>query len=238
MNKGKVQLITEDGLRQDGREPDELRPIKLEAGVLKRADGSAYIEMGKNKILAAVYGPRELHPRHLQEPDRAVVRCRYNMAPFSVPERKRPGPDRRSMEISKVMREALEPALFVEYYPRATIDIFIEVLEADAGTRCTGITAAAVALANAGVPMRDLVAACAVGKIDGRIVLDLDGTEDMYGESDMPVAMMLRKRKITLLQMDGHWNNEEFKEALNLAIQGCEILYEEQRKAVKERYEE
>ena len=100
-----------DGLRLDGRRADELRPVKIEVGILARADGSCYIEMGGNKVIAAVYGPREVHPRHLQEVTRAIVRYRYNMASFSVEERKRPGPDRRSYELSKVSREALEPVI-------------------------------------------------------------------------------------------------------------------------------
>src|SRR5207249_1586299 len=87
-----MKLIKADGRRLDGRKADELRPVRIEAGVLRRADGSAYIEWGGNKVLAAVYGPREAHPRHLQDPARALVQCRYNMAPFSVSDRKRPGP--------------------------------------------------------------------------------------------------------------------------------------------------
>ena len=159
--------------RADGRSFDELRPIKIEAGVLERADGSAYLELGGNKILAAVYGPRELYVRRLMRPNRAVLRCRYNMAPFSVDDRKRPGPDRRSVEISKITSEALSPAVFLEQFPRSTIDVFIEILEAEGGTRCAGITAASVALADAGVPMRDIVVSCAAGKANGQVVLDL-----------------------------------------------------------------
>ncbi|RLF79611.1 exosome complex exonuclease Rrp41, partial [Thermococci archaeon] len=129
-----LKLIDENGKRLDGRKKYELRSIKMEVGVLKSADGSAYVEWGKNKILAAVYGPREIHPKHLQKPDRAILRVRYNMAPFSVEERKKPGPDRRSVEISKVIRGALEPAVILELFPRTSIDVFIEVLQADAGT--------------------------------------------------------------------------------------------------------
>ncbi|NTV28359.1 MAG: exosome complex exonuclease Rrp41, partial [Methanothrix sp.] len=124
-----------DGLRLDGRRADQLRPVKIEVGVLARADGSCYIEMGGNKVIAAVYGPREVHPRHLQESTRAIVRFRYNMASFSVEDRKRPGPDRRSQELSKVSREALEPVILTSFFPRSVIDVFVEVLQADAGTR-------------------------------------------------------------------------------------------------------
>src|SRR5947208_14800065 len=88
-----MKLIGSDGRRLDGRSFDELRPIRIEAGVLQRADGSAYIEWGGNKVLAAVYGPREAHPRHPQDPAPALVQCQYNMAPSSVSDRKRPGPD-------------------------------------------------------------------------------------------------------------------------------------------------
>lgn len=230
------RLIAEDGTRLDGRKPDELRPLRIQAGVLKRADGSAYLELGSNKIIAAVYGPRELHPRHKQKPDRAVIRFRYNMAPFSVDERKRPGPDRRSIEISKLSKEALEPALFTEYYPRTAIDIFVEVLQADAGTRCAGITAASVALADAGIEMKDLVAAVAAGKVDGHIVLDPMYYEDGYGEADVPLAMMPKYDAITLLQMDGNMTEDEFKEAVRLAKKGCKIIYREQRRALKRKY--
>ncbi len=79
-----LKLISDKGTRVDGRKFDELRPLRMESGVLKTADGSAYVEHGRNKIYAAVYGPRELHPRHLALPDKARVRCTYRMASFSV----------------------------------------------------------------------------------------------------------------------------------------------------------
>ena len=121
-----VRLINDKGLRVDGRGLGELRPLKMEVGVLDKADGSAYVEHGKNKVMAAVYGPREAHPKHVALSDRAVVKCRYHMAPFSTTERKNPAPSRRELELSKVIREALEPAIMSEYYPRATIDILLK----------------------------------------------------------------------------------------------------------------
>lgn len=231
-----VQLINDKGLRVDGRRLDELRPIKMEVGVLDKADGSAYVEHGKNKILAAVYGPREAHPKHIALPDRAVVRCRYHMAPFSTEERKSPAPSRRELELSKVIRESLEPAIMSEYFPRATIDIFIEVLQADAGTRCAGITAASLALADAGIPMRELVAACAAGKIGGKVVLDLSDIEDKQGEADLPVALMPKSNVISLIQMDGSFTEAEFGQALDLAVDACRRIYEMQREALKQKY--
>jgi len=236
--KNKPKLIREDGLRHDGRRPDELRPIRMEVGVLSNANGSALVEYGRTKVIAAVYGPRELHPRHISLPDRAVIRCRYHMAPFSTEERKNPAPSRREIELSKVIREALEATIFTELYPRATIDVFIEVLQADGGTRTTGITAASLALADAGIPMRDLVAGVAVGKVDGVLVLDIDQVEDEYGEADMPIAMMPSLGKITLLQLNGVLTPEEFREALKLAEKGIREIYKLQREALKKKYVE
>jgi len=232
----KIKLIDEEGRRIDGRRFDELRPIKIEAGPLYRADGSCYIEWGNNKILAAVYGPREALPRHIQHPFRALVNARYNMASFSVEERKKPGPDRRSTEISKVISEALESVILIDQFPRATIDVNIEVLDADAGTRCAGLTAAAVALADAGVPMKDLPVACSAGKVDGQVVLDLCKEEDNYGEADLPIAIAPRTNEIILMQMDGHMSYEEFEKALDLAIKGCHEIAKLQRKALLKKY--
>ncbi|MFB0514202.1 MAG: exosome complex exonuclease Rrp41 [Candidatus Bathyarchaeia archaeon] len=239
MSKKKVKkLVDEKDIRHDGRKLNELRPIKIEVGVLSNADGSAYVEQGKNKILAAVYGPREVHPKHLALPDRTRLRCRYHMAPFSVQERKSPAPSRREKELSKVIREAFEPAVFTEYYPRTSIDIFIEVLQADGGTRCTGITAASLALADAGIPLRDIVSACAAGKVDGRLVLDLNDVEDKEGEADLPLAYMSNLNAITLLQMDGMLTSEEFEQAINLAVEGCKQIYQLQKEALKAKYVE
>lgn len=236
MSQKSEKLIDKKGLRLDGRKPDQLRPIKIEVAILANADGSAYIQQGKNKILAAVYGPKEAHPKHLSLPDRTRLRCRYHMAPFSVQERKSPAPSRRERELSKVIRESLEPSIFLEYYPRTSIDIFIEVLQADGGTRCASITAASLALADAGIPMRDLVAACAAGKIDDTIVLDLMDAEDKKGGADVPVALMSNLNAITLLQMDGILSFKEFEKAVNLALKGCMKIYALQKEALKAKY--
>ena len=236
MNEKPDKLIDKKGIRLDGRKADELRPVKLQVGVLSHADGSAYIEHGKNKILVGVFGPREVHPKHLMQPDRMVLKVRYHMAPFSVQERKSPAPSRREVELSKVIKESLEPALFLELYPRTGVDVFIEVLQADGGTRCAAITAAALAIADAGVPMRDLVVGCAAGKVDDTVVLDLYDAEDKLGAADVPVAYMPALNAITLLQMDGILEPAEFEKAVYMAMDGCKKIYEMQKEALKTKY--
>ena len=232
----KPEKLIVDGRRLDGRSPGDLRKIKIEAGVLHRADGSCYLEWGGNKVFAAVYGPREAVPRHTQNPLRAIVKARYNMAAFSVEDRKRPGPDRRSVEISKVISEALERVILTEQFPRASVDVCIEVLDAEAGTRCAGLTAAAVALVDAGIPMRDIPVACAAGKIDGQVVVDLGKEEDNYGQADLPIAIAPRTGEVLLMQMDGHLTVPEFNKAFDMAVEGCNKVSEIQKKAILQRY--
>ena len=230
------QLISDEGLRLDGRRIDELRPIRIDVGILKNADGSAFIQFGKNKIMAAVYGPKEVHPKHSALPNKSVLRCRYHMSPFSTEERKNPAPSRREIEISKVIREALEPSLMLEDYPRTAIDVFVEVLQSDGGSRCAGISAASVALADAGINMRDLVSACAAGKVAGQVVLDVDDTEDKEGQADLPIAVMPMTNQITLLQLDGQLSDEEFSKAFSWALDGCKRVYNLQREALIGKY--
>jgi exosome complex component RRP41 len=222
--------------RVDGRKPDELRPIHIESGVIPNADGSAYIEMGRNKIIAGVYGPREMHPKRFSKPNMGILRCRYHMAPFSVDPRRSPAPSRRDQEISMVMTDAIEPALFLERYPRSVIDVFVEIIEADGGTRCASINAAAVALADAGIPMKDLVSSCAAGKYEGNLILDLGDYEDKKGESDVPVAYLPKIDQVTLLQMEGIMTQEETEKCIELAIEGCKQIYEIQKEALKKKY--
>ena len=94
-----IVLLDENGIRSDGRKVNETRKVTIKAGVLKNANGSAYIEFGDNKILVGVYGPRDVHPKHMSDTDTGILRCRYHMAPFSVGERKNPAPSRREVEI-------------------------------------------------------------------------------------------------------------------------------------------
>ena len=238
MGGSKNTKLVINGKRVDGRTTDELRDIKIVTGVIPAADGSAFIEWGGNKILCGVYGPRECIPRHGESPYKATLKCRYMMSPFSsLEEHGRSGPSRRSTELSKVIREAFENVIILERFPNAQIEIYLDVLQADGGTRTASLTAATVALANAGIPMRDMVAAVAVGKADDILVLDLDKGEDNLGQSDMPVAMSMRDKKLLLIQMDGLLTREEIAEMLDMVENGCNKINTIQVDALRKHYE-
>lgn len=223
--------------RMDGRKAEEPRKIEIEVGIIPNADGSASFSFGDTKAIAAVYGPKPMHPQHLQNPQKGILRCFYDMLSFSVTERKRPGPARRSQEISKVTEWALTPVVQLDNYPNTVIDVHIMILQANASTRCAGINAAALALANAGVPMKELVTSVSVGKIDDKIVVDVTKDEEDYeegeGATDIATAFLSESGKISLLQLDGNIREKELKEAIKAAREACKLIYEEQKKALK-----
>ena len=234
--------------RLDGRKMNETREIEAKAGVIKKADGSAYFKIGKTWAYAAVYGPRELYPRFLQNSNKGIIRFSYIMMPFSgMGERVRPGPNRRSKEISMVSQKALNSVVDLVDFPNTVVDVVVELPQTDAGSRCAGICAASIALADAGVPMKDMVAAVAAGVVDNTVCLDLSYEEEHYPDftkekldsehvADIPVACIPSTGEITLLQMDGVMNKDQLIEAINLAKEKCKEIVEIQRNAIHEKY--
>jgi exosome complex component RRP41 len=224
--------------RLDGRKMNELRPLSIEVGVIPNAQGSAYLEWGQNKVYAAVYGPREALPKHTANSLKAVVKVEYRMVSFSVPDRKRPGPNRRDQEISKVLGEALDHAIFTEQFPNTEIGVYVEVIDSNAGSRVACLAAASCALADAGIPMKDLVSATGVGKAYGEIILDLNkDEEDAPDAVDIPIAIMPNSKEIVLLQMDGPLTRKEWDSVAKLGMEGCMQVYEVQKAALAKKYE-
>lgn len=224
--------------RENNRKFDEMRPIKAKVGVVPSADGSAMFETGKTKAIAVVRGPRTLHPQHMQNPQKGILRVSYGLMPFSVWDRIKPGPSRRGDEISKVSEWALSSAVDLKAFPNSVVDVFIQIPQADAGTRVAGLNAASMALAHAGIPMKEMISAIAVGKCDKTILVDVDYNEEHFkegeGSTDIPLAITSRKQNIALLQLDGKISPEELKEAVKMGKEACKKILEIQKEALKE----
>lgn len=228
--------------RFDGRKFDEMRPIEMEMGILKNANGSARVKVGNTIAIAGVFGPKKVRPRHMQKNEKLLIRCYYDLMSFSVTDRARPGPSRRSKELGLVIKSSLEKSIFVERYPKSMVEIFIEIVQADAGSRCAAITAASLAVADAGFEMRDLVPAVATGKIDDKICLDLTKKEeDVHeggGATDIPIAYLPIEDEITLLQLDGKIGKKDLIEAIKVGVKGCKEIHTMMKKTIKDKYEE
>ena len=223
--------------RPDGRKIDEIREMKAEVGVVPNADGSAKFQFGDTIAIAAVYGPKKMHPQHLQNPEKGTLRCNYNMLSFSVTDRIRPGTSRRSTEISKIIEWALESVLMIDKYSNMVIDVHMNILQANASTRCAAINAAAMALAHAGIPMKDIVSSVSIGKLDKQLVVDVNKYEEDWeegeGATDIPITFT-QSGEITHIQLDGKITAKELKEAIELAREATKKIYEVQKKALKD----
>jgi exosome complex component RRP41 len=235
--------------RLDGRKSfEDFRSIEAEAGVLVNADGSARFKIGNTEAIAGVFGPKELHPRFLQDPEKGVLRCIYNLEAFAgMGDRVRPGPSRRSREISMVTEKALLPLVDLKDFPNAVVDVYIELTQTDAGSRCAGICAASMALAAAGIPMKGLVVSFAIGKNDNKMIVDPDYMEEHYPDyakekvdsdevADIALAIIPGTNEFSLLQLDGEVTKKELMDGLRLAIKKSPEIYEIQKQALKNKY--
>eukprot|EP00002_Diphylleia_rotans_P039709 TRINITY_DN9278_c0_g1_i1.p1 TRINITY_DN9278_c0_g1~~TRINITY_DN9278_c0_g1_i1.p1 ORF type:complete len:248 (-),score=51.08 TRINITY_DN9278_c0_g1_i1:77-820(-) len=232
----RMEYVSLAGLRIDGRRPGELRKIACSMGVFEKADGSAYFEQGNTKVLATVYGPREVTQRSKAMHDRAIINCEYILSTLSVNERRRKAKtDRRSQEISMIIRQTLETVVMTTAYPRSQIDVHLTVIQADGGTRCAAINAATLALIDAGIPLKEYVASCSVGYLDNHILLDLNYLEDSAGGPDIPVALLPQSNKITMLQLDAKLPLDKLELALETASAGCRAIHELMDAVVKQR---
>jgi len=233
----KENKMAKEFKREDGRKIEEIRPMSAKVGIVPNADGSAMFSFGKTIAIAAVYGPKKMHPQHMQNLEKGTLRYSYNMLSFSVTDRIRPGPSRRSQEISKISEWAIEPVLMIDNFPSAVIDVHVHILQADASTRCAGINAASLALAHAGIPMKNIVSSVSIGKLDKQLVVDVSKEEEDYeigeGATDIPITFT-GDGKLTHIQLDGKIQTKELKDAIKLAKEACKEIYEVQKKALKE----
>ncbi len=233
--------MTKEFKRHDGRGLKETRKIVAKVGVVPNADGSAMFAFGDTVAIAAVYGPKIMHPQHSQDPEKGTLRCTYNMNSFSVSDRIRPGPSRRSTEISKITGWALDPVVMINKFPTMVVDVHVNILQANASTRCAGINAASMALAHAGIPMKNLVASVSIGKLDKTLVVDVDKKEEDFeeGEGATDIAMSLTgDGDLTHIQLDGHITSEELKEAVKLGQEATKEIIEIQKQALKKAVQE
>ncbi|RZF34420.1 hypothetical protein LSTR_LSTR012282 [Laodelphax striatellus] len=223
-----MELLSEQGLRLDGRRPEELRKIRCKLGVFEQPDGSAYLEQGNTKVLAAVYGPHQVRGGRVKaNADSAIVNCQYSMATFSTGERKRrPRGDRKSQEMTSHLKQALTAAIKTEIYPRSQIDIFLEVLQADGGNYCCCINAATLALIDAGIPINEYVVGCTASLANASVpMLDISHLEETTGGPSLTIVAMPLSKKIVVAEMLERFHVDQLEKILNLALKGCQQIH-------------
>lgn len=222
-----LELLSDQGFRIDGRRSHELRKIQCKLGVFSQADGSAYVEQGNTKVLAAVYGPHEIRgSRSKLLQDKVLVNCQYSMATFSTSERKRrPRGDRKSQEMTMHLQQTFNAAILTSLHPRSQIDIFVEVLQSDGGNYCASVNAATLAVIDAGIPMKDYVCACSASYLRDSPIVDINYLEESSGSPEITVAVLPKSEQIVFLEMNGRLHEDNLSKVVDMAVKGCKDVY-------------
>ncbi|CAJ1355516.1 unnamed protein product [Effrenium voratum] len=232
-NLGHPWTVTR-GFRADGRRVLEPRGVSCSVGGFGReADGYAIFELGSTKAVAYVYGPMEAKQRSQTLHDRAVLVCNLSTATFAS-QRRFGGRDRQSSERSMWLQQTFESAILLEQYPRSQIRLFVQILQAEGSAMAAAINAATLALADAGIPMRDLVVGCTSGMLGRKLAVDLSREEEQAGGAEILVAALTGARRVSLLEVESKVPDGQFGPLYDMALQGCLTIAEQMRTCLLE----
>jgi ribonuclease PH len=236
-------------VRADGRGPNELRPVRIETGYLKYAEGSALVSIGDTRVLCAASLDEKVPP-WMRGRGSGWITAEYAMLPRATSERTQRESSKgkiggRTHEIQRIIGRALRAVVDLTKLGERTLWLDCDVLQADGGTRTASITGAYVALALAlrksfdpadakKWPLRGFIAATSVGIVDGTTVLDLPYEEDSKAEVDMNVAMTDAG---AFVELQGTAEGVPFSRGqldglLDLAERGIRELFDHQRAAL------
>ncbi len=235
--------------RGDGRAFDALRPVRIELGAMKYAEGSALVEMGDTKVLVSASVETRVPP-FLIDSGRGWVTAEYAMLPRATHTRSRREvsrgrPSGRSSEIQRLIGRSLRAVVDMTAFPEKTVAVDCDVIQADGGTRTAAITGAYVALAQAMAqmllsgdisrwPLEEQLAAVSVGIVDGTELLDLEAAEDQRADVDMNVVATAAGN---LVEIQGTGEKTTFARPqldrlIDLAFAGIGQLCDEQRRVL------
>jgi ribonuclease PH len=238
-------------MRSDGRKSDELRPLTLETGVMKYAEGSALIKAGNTQVVCSAT-IEDTVPPFLKDTGSGWVTAEYSMLPRSTHTRNRRDASKgrvnaRAQEIQRLIGRALRSVVDLDKLSERSIILDCDVMQADGGTRTASITAAFVAmhqaindlLENGHIeenPIKDFIAAVSVGIIDGVSMLDLCYEEDSSADVDMNIVMT---GSAELVEVQGTaegapFNIEKLNELITLGQKGIKELLDIQRFALND----
>ncbi|KAI0318624.1 ribosomal protein S5 domain 2-type protein [Amylostereum chailletii] len=231
----RIEILNAGGFRSDGRRQYELRATTFDLAPHAGADGAARVSHGLTHVLATVFGPREAKQRAQTAHDRASVHVEVLVPVFGSGERRRRGRgDKRTLELAATLKSTFEAAIQTALYPRAQIELHVHILHQDGSVLAAALNACTLALAAAGIPLRELVCAVSAGAHAAAPLLDLTALE----EQDVPhltVAVLPRAGTVVLASMETRLHVDRFAELFALAGEAGTVLHREMRRAVGER---
>mmetsp|Transcript_38589 Transcript_38589/g.49234 ORF Transcript_38589/g.49234 Transcript_38589/m.49234 type:complete len:266 (-) Transcript_38589:138-935(-) len=225
--------------RNDGRSRNQLRRIFMDIGILSQSSGSAYVEFDRTKVICSINGPHVISGSETTFSEEGQLRCDFRYAPFARRERREP--ERRmaedEVEMSQLLRQALAGSIQMHKLPKSVIDVYCVVLQDDGGELGAAITAGSLALANAGIELYDLVAACSVGcppQGSKRLLLDptLCERQAQQGFGVMTVAILPANQEVTQWWQEGQIEQSKIGEAVELCRDGCANLHKMMRNSL------
>jgi len=225
--------------RPGGRRPEETRPFRLQAGAVPNAAGSAYVEQGRTKIIATVYGPRQAGDRAQQSAE-GFLFLDLSFAPFSSRLVTKEENEKRTLLYASILQRTLESVVLLDRYSKMAFDLSLLVLEDDGAVLTAALAAASMALADGKVEMRDLAAGSTVhllGGPGGRLLLDCEGEEEYALPEDSAVlhlGLCPARGKLCLLHSAGPLPADAFERAVLLAKETAEAVGNEMRRSLEE----
>ncbi len=238
--------------RLDGRGPEALRPVMILRNYMKHAEGSVLIEMGDTKVICSA-SIEERVPPFLRNTGKGWITAEYSMLPRSTHTRTSRDSltgrgNGRAFEIQRLIGRSLRSVTDLAGFGEKTIWIDCDVIQADGGTRTASITGAYVALVDAfqkmvkkglveKVPVKNSVAAISVGRVNGRILLDLNYEEDSKAEVDMNVVMTGDGKFVEIqgTAEEASFTKKEMDELTKMAQKGIRELTKIQKRCLEGR---
>ncbi|MES1911792.1 MAG: hypothetical protein MHM6MM_004168 [Cercozoa sp. M6MM] len=230
-------MLSDWGLRHDGRKCDEARALRAELGVCLDADGSARFAMGQTECVATVSGPKEHRRRSEQLHDRATIRAEMMRMPFAGFERREvKSSDWQQQDMGRTLQETLESVVCADLFPKALIEVQVRVRQDDGGALACAINAACLALVDAGIPMTALVCGVTVGTQENDIVLDINGRErgqdcatltvaSTCHDNDDPAAHDQHIVRLVSVRQDGVLDRPQLAPCVRAALDGARQVH-------------
>ncbi|MEW5300326.1 MAG: hypothetical protein WDW36_003263 [Sanguina aurantia] len=235
--------------RSDGRGAEEFRNVFIKTKVLSQAKGSAYVEFNNTKVMVGVFGPRQSERKHGFR-STGMLECQLRLSSFAAKQLAPTAQQQQQVSLEKELAasilQALTASVQLEKFPKAVFDVSVMVLEAGGADLAVAITAASVALADAGLELFDLAPACQVVRMPGSqngcagsssepyLLLDPTIQESRRAEASCMLSMMVGLNQVTHTDTSGVWSRAGLQEALELGMGGCGMLKVEMREALLE----
>lgn len=228
-------VLTDDKKRLDGRLPNQHRSIFASVGIITQARGSAYIEMGQTKVICAFYGPRETKFRD-EFSLLGQITCELKFATFSSAKRGQHQQSTAEKEAGMIVKEALAPAVQLDKFPKAKIEVFIIVLEDDGSALAAAISCASLALSDGGIEMFDLPVGLSLRRYGDVTLIDpnkqeestleetSDGLTD-YTACQLTVGYLPSLNQISAISQTGLLNVDTSQLCMKEAVDACRDVH-------------